>query len=647
MPTTPIEFVAPPGQILSLELYPFGSDAIANGAGGDSGVERANADGLYSADVTQALIGLFDAVIRRDSGSALLANYIVNIRADDTTIYKCADDVYGAVALPDAAAAGAGGLATVDVNNRIAGIQGAKNTLDDLNDLSAAQVNAEVDTALSDYGALQPTVAGRKLDVTATGAGGIDWGNVENQATAVDLSDTAINLCDTVTVNSDMRGTDAALLAANVPTNFADLSITAVQGRVDVALIEGADATNQIRDAVIDDATRLDGSAINGLAANDPGSQIAAQSDITALNNLSAAQVNAEVDAALSDYGALQPTVAGRKLDVTATGAGGIDWGNVENQATAVDLSDTAINLCDTVTVNSDMRGTDAALLAANVPTNFADLSITVVTGRVDTGFIEGVDATNQIRDAVIDDATRLDGSAINGLAANDPGSQIAAQSDITALNNLSAAQVNAEVDAALNTAIPGVPTADSINQRVKAIDELTEAAGAGDLAAVLADTDSLDTTKLTTARANNLDNLDATISSRATLANQALQGTLVNQTAMLANQATQLADLAQLKSDNPNAPTKGVAFNNFKAMMYDANDHFTPKAGLGGGVTAMIQKDAGAFVAITGTVNEIGLGLYSIDTLTIAEMTADLITIQFTAVGADVQTISFATQPT
>lgn len=47
--------------------------------------------------------------------------------------------------------------------------------------------------------ALRPTTAGRTLDVTATGAAGIDWGNVENATTAVDLSGTDIQLCDTVT----------------------------------------------------------------------------------------------------------------------------------------------------------------------------------------------------------------------------------------------------------------------------------------------------------------------------------------------------------------------------------------------------------------------------------------------------------------
>lgn len=68
---------------------------------------------------------------------------------------------------------------------------------------------------------LQPTTAGRTLDVTATGAAGVDWGNVENQSTAVDLSATDIQLVDTatavtnaVTVGTNNDKTGYALSAA-------------------------------------------------------------------------------------------------------------------------------------------------------------------------------------------------------------------------------------------------------------------------------------------------------------------------------------------------------------------------------------------------------------------------------------------------
>lgn len=50
-------------------------------------------------------------------------------------------------------------------------------------------------------------------------------------------------------------------------------------------------------------------------------------------------------------------------------------------------------------------------------------------------------------------------------------------------------AEVQSEVADALDTAIPGVPTADSVNQRIRSMDLLTEAGGTGDLAAILVDT--------------------------------------------------------------------------------------------------------------------------------------------------------------
>jgi hypothetical protein len=67
------------------------------------------------------------------------------------------------------------------------------------------------------------------------------------------------------------RGTDSALLAASAPTNFGDLSITASTGRVDVASVEGSDATDQINaacDTALSDVNldHLVGTAAPGIA---------------------------------------------------------------------------------------------------------------------------------------------------------------------------------------------------------------------------------------------------------------------------------------------------------------------------------------------------------------------------------------------
>jgi hypothetical protein len=89
MASTPVEFKAPSGLTLTLKLYPYGSDTIANGAGGDSCTERTNCKGIYTATVTEAITGLHDALVV-DGSSNVIANYSVHM-LDDTNIHRCGD----------------------------------------------------------------------------------------------------------------------------------------------------------------------------------------------------------------------------------------------------------------------------------------------------------------------------------------------------------------------------------------------------------------------------------------------------------------------------------------------------------------------------------------------------------------------------
>jgi hypothetical protein len=98
----------------------------------------------------------------------------------------------------------------------------------------------------------------------------------------------------TVTTNNDKTGYS---LSQSFPSNFASL---------------GINASGHISRVVLVDTT----SAVTGLTASN-------------------------LDAAVSSR--LAPTVSGRTLDVTATGAAGIDWGNIENQGSQVVLYDTSI----------------------------------------------------------------------------------------------------------------------------------------------------------------------------------------------------------------------------------------------------------------------------------------------------------------
>ncbi len=83
---------------------------------------------------------------------------------------------------------------------------------------------------------LSPTVAGRTLDVTATGAAGVDWANVENPTTTVGLSGT------TVKTATDVE-TDTADIQTRLPAAL-------VSGRMDASV--GAMATGVITEAAFD-----------------------------------------------------------------------------------------------------------------------------------------------------------------------------------------------------------------------------------------------------------------------------------------------------------------------------------------------------------------------------------------------------------
>jgi hypothetical protein len=83
----------------------------------------------------------------------------------------------------------------------------------DLTATMKASINTEADTALSDYGALKPTTAGRTLDVSATGEAGIDWANVGAPTTAVNLSATTISTSQAVaSVSGNVGGSVASVV---------------------------------------------------------------------------------------------------------------------------------------------------------------------------------------------------------------------------------------------------------------------------------------------------------------------------------------------------------------------------------------------------------------------------------------------------
>lgn len=120
----------------------------------------------------------------------------------------------------------------------------------------------------------------------------------------------------------------------------------------------------------------------------------------------------------------LMPTVVGSTLDVTATGAAGIDWGNVENATTTVDFSGTTVGTAAAIGAGginaSSFDNTTAAALTPERAGYLDELNIggetLAHTGNASsfkaTGFAVAGDAMtltsgerNSVADAVLDEA--------------------------------------------------------------------------------------------------------------------------------------------------------------------------------------------------------------------------------------------------
>lgn len=231
---------------------------ISGGAGGTwvSGglieVDSTNMPGVYRFDIPNVVVNSEGFVTVYFSGATNLVPTAIRIdcRPIPSDLKKIQTDAQSVTDLKDFADAGYD-----PATNYITGIAGTKNTLDDLNDVSTAQVNAEVDTALGDYDG--PT-------------------NTEMVAAFTEIKGATWSTTDTLEEIRDNLGAG------------------------------GGDATEAKQDTII--------------------------AAIGALNDLSAADVNTQVDTALSDIG----------LDhlVSATGAAASNGGTtsfISNLSSAVD----------------------------------------------------------------------------------------------------------------------------------------------------------------------------------------------------------------------------------------------------------------------------------------------------------------------
>ncbi len=459
MATTPIEVYYDPGKTLTVSVYPRNSDTAS--FTGRSLTEESNRTGVYKCNVTEALDGkytvhlfegsrkrgIFDIDLDDDANTHYCTQVGTNVVASfyDSLVFilsSVANNVTSTLAdtnelqtdwknggrldlLIDAIKAKTDQFAFTtanQVNARVFtnsdksgySISGTKTTLDALNDLSAAEINAEVDTALSDYDS--PTAT--EMTAAFTEIKGSTWSTTDTLEAIRDRGDSAwttaagFSTHDAADVRTEMdsNSTQLAAIVADtneLQTNQGDWTTADVSGLATAAALATVDAN--VDSILVDTGTSIPATLTTILAdTNELQTNQGdwATADISGLATASAlATVDSNVDSILTDTGTTLPA--------QISGLNDFDPAN-----------DTVahVTLVDTTTTNTDMRGTDSAFLAANAPTNFSDLAIASTTGLVSVG-------TNN-------DKT---GYSISGT-----------KNTLDDLNDVSTTQVNAEVDTAL-----------------------------------------------------------------------------------------------------------------------------------------------------------------------------------------------------
>jgi len=355
--------------------------------------------------------------------------------------------------------------------------------------LLRSATETQIDAIETDTNSLNDTKIGQTLNLTASGNIGIDWANVENPTTALDLAGTDIQLVDTTTTNTDMRGTDSAFLAANAPPNISDLAIVATTGEVGINLDDTQGTL---------DASEIGTDAIT--AAKIAASALTEGDEIAGFNDLSTAEVNTEVDTALTDIALdhlLAASVTG--TDVTddsaiaflVSASATADWDDYVNTTESLQalrdrgdaawITATGFSTHDaadiwtagtrTLTANDNLNDPTAATVADAIwDEAIGDHSSAGSTGEALNN--ASAPTASTVADAVWDETLsdhissgsaggRLDrlpdaaAGGVDGLPTVDGNNYVAGVqgtvNTLDGLNDLTAAQVNAEMDTGLS----------------------------------------------------------------------------------------------------------------------------------------------------------------------------------------------------
>lgn len=214
---------------------------------------------------------------------------------------------------------------------------------------------------------LRPTTSGRKLDVTATGTAGIDWGNLENESATVTLDGTTLGAVTSVETVADAT---VSAIQSNAITAAA-IAASALNGKGDWNIGKTGytiSGTIQTLDA-LDTAQDSQHANTQAELAKVPKSDGSVGWNATALG-----QINTQADTALSDVG-VTTTITGR-IDVAISTRLATAGYTAPLDATG---TRTAIGMAS---ANLDTQLANIITLANDIPTNAEMVNVLIVGAR-------------------------------------------------------------------------------------------------------------------------------------------------------------------------------------------------------------------------------------------------------------------------
>ena len=483
------------------------------------------------------------------------------------------------------------------------------------------QINAACDTAMSDYDA--PTKAEMdtahgllateaKQDIIDANVDQIEAAVITNAAGADIAADVIALKAETAAIVADSNelqgdwenGGRLDILVDSIISKVDVVDATCDSILVDTAVIgvSGAGLTD-LGGMSTTMKSQINTEADSALSDYDPPTKAELDAGIAGLNDISTAQVNTEVDTALADIHldhllaadydpASKPGTATALLNELIESDGGV--------------SRFTVNALEQGPSGSGGDATEAKQdqIIAAVITNAAgtDISADIIAVKAETA-------------TIVTDTTELQTDDVPGL--------------ISALNNISTADVNtqcdlslsdydaptkAEMDSAFSTTDAKIDAVDNyIDTEISAIKSVTDAIpNAGSMS-------SIATASALTTVSGKIDTIDTVVDANST-------------------------KIDTLVADSPGRPAKGVALAGFPFLLVASSDHVTGKTGAT--VTATRSLDGAAFAACANTATEVGSGIYKVD-LASSDLDADTVVLKFTATDADTRYVTIVTQAT